>query len=423
MKKKGNNKGFSLLEILVAVAILAVIVTPFLMAFVTTTSINKTTKEQQRAKFAATNVMEDIRSRAVDDVINDSILQDDGTYLYTTTQNSDGVDYTVEAILDPRYSLDDDVPEATEFNADKMVNIYGMNSAYDGFYELDATTDNSKIEQLAEILLSNRDEATLRNVYETVNREIVLTILGNDKGGTDVKVKSIYTMPAYKETSGFKINTVATQDQIVYSDSTGEIDLRGVYLFYNPLYNGTKSQARETITVVNEKGCKCSVYLCRQNWPTDTSSQEYKSFPFFKYCHYNSNDDRNANYMANVRLKEPTHHDSEIAEGNPSVLTTIRTNIDELDNIDKLNEYRKWSSDKVPKHTLNLTYSNHGDNYAFEKTINGTTYSAAALMGLSDLSGTEVRDRVYKVSVKAYEGIGDDKESEPACKEIKSTTQ
>ena len=80
MEKKGNNKGFSLLELLVAVAILAVIVTPFLMAFLTTTRINASTKEAQRAKFAATNVMEDIRSRDVDSVIANSVKQDDGTY-------------------------------------------------------------------------------------------------------------------------------------------------------------------------------------------------------------------------------------------------------------------------------------------------------------------------------------------------------
>ena len=176
MEKKGNNKGFSLLELLVAVAILAVIVTPFLMAFLTTTRINKTTKEAQRAKFAATNVMEDIRSRDVDSVIANSVKQDDGTYLYTTTQVSDGVDYTVEAILDTKAYTDDKTDEATDYNAEKMANIYGMSSAYDGFYELDATTDNSKVEQLAEILLGNRDKETLQNVYDSVNREIVLTI-------------------------------------------------------------------------------------------------------------------------------------------------------------------------------------------------------------------------------------------------------
>ncbi len=430
MGAKDNNKGFSLLELLVAVAILAVIVTPFLMAFLTTTSINKTTKEQQRAKFAATNVMEDIRSRNVDDVLAECVAgEEEGTYLYTTTQESDGQMYTVEAILDPRRTttkenspdlLDDpDKDEATDYNAEMMAHIYGMNSAYDSFYELDSTTDNSKIEQLAEIMLGNRDEEKLREIYSSVNREIILTIADNSKGGTDVKVRSIYSMP-----SGATINKVETQDQIIYSDSTGDIDLRNVYLFYDPLYNGTKKQARETITVVNEKGIPCSVYLVRQDWPVDQTTDKYKNFPFFKYCEYPDNGSRNDNYIVNVRLKEPTRSDSSITgdDGEVKVLTTIKTNIDDLQDAKKVDAYMKESSDKVLNAHLKLTYSNSGDNYAFTKTIDGNTYTAARIMGLSNLAGEIVSDHVYKVTVKAYKGVGDDKE-ENASSTITATTQ
>lgn len=425
MGVKDNNKGFSLLELLVAVAILAVIVTPFLMAFLTTTSINKTTKDQQRAKFAATNVMEDIRSRNVDDVLAECVAgEEEGTYLYTTTQESDGQMYTVEAVLDPRRKTVDETDEAkkdeaTDYNAEMMAHIYGMNSAYDSFYELDATTDNSKIEQLAEIMLGNRDEEKLREIYSSVNREIILTIADNSKGGTDVKVRSIYSMP-----SGATINKVETQDQIIYSDSTGEIDLRNVYLFYDPLYNGTKKQARETITVVNEKGITCSVYLVRQDWPVDQTSDKYKNFPFFKYCEYPDNGSRNDNYIVNVRLKEPTRSDSSITgdDGEVKVLTTIKTNIDELQDAKKVDAYMKESSDKVLNAHLKLTYSNSGDNYAFTKTVDGNTYTAARIMGLSNLAGEIVSDHVYKVTVKAYKGVGDDKE-ENASSTITATTQ
>lgn len=422
MQSKDNNKGFSLLELLVAVAILAVIVTPFLFAFLTTTRINKSTKEAQRAKFAATNVMEDIRSRDVDSVLAESTLQDDGTYLYTTTQEADGVDFTVEATLDPRITTkndkEEDEDEATDYNAKALANIYGMSSKYDGFFELDATTDNSKIEQLAEVLLGNRNKDKLQQVYDSVNREIILTITGNESGGTDVKVRSEYKMP-----SGASINTVSTQDQIVYTDTTGDIELRGIYLFYNPLYNGTKKQAKETITVVNEKNIPCTVYLCKQEWPPTTGEHADKSFPFFTYCKYDSESDRNSNYLVNVRLKEPKRSDSDIPNGSDAnVVTTIRTNIDTLSDVKKLDEYLNNSSTKVDKNHLNLTYSNSGDNYTFEKTIQGTVYSAAKIMGLRDLAGVEVRDHVFKVTVNAYKGVGDEKEADPSGT-VTSTTQ
>ena len=258
----------------------------------------------------------------------------------------------------------------------------------------------------------------LREIYSSVNREIVVTIASNSKDGTDVKVRSIYSMP-----SGATINKVETQDQIIYSDSTGEIDLRNVYLFYDPLYNGTKKQARETITVVNDKGIPCSVYLVRQDWPTDQTSDKYKNFPFFKYCEYPDNGSRNDNYIVNVRLKEPTRSDSSITgdDGGVKVLTTIKTNIDELDS-KKVDAYMKESSDKVLNAHLKLTYSNSSDNYAFTKTVDGNTYTAARIMGLSNLAGEIVSDHVYKVTVKAYKGVGDDKE-ENASSTITATTQ
>lgn len=423
MKAQGKNKGFSLLELLVAVAILAVIVTPFLMAFLTTTRINASTKEQQRAKFAATNVMEDIRSVNADAIINDEHTQkmtddDGGTYyIYTTTQESDGQMYTVEATLDPRV----EAGKATEYNAERMASIYGMNSVYDSFYELDAVTDNSKIEQLAEIMLGNRDADKLKEIYHSVNREIILTIATNEKGGTDVKVRSVYTMPV-----GANVNSVGTQDQIIYSDSTGEINLRNIYLFYNPLYNGTKRQAKETITVVNEAGIPCSVYLVRQDWPTQTDNPDkYETFPFIAegYCAYTTNEDRNENYLVNVRLKEPTRADSDLVTGSEvNVMTSIKTNIDDLSDSDKLEEYETTTSDKVLNAHLKLTYSNSGDNYSFAKTIGGNPYTAARLMGLNNLAGVEVSDHVYHVTVKAYKGVGDERESEPSST-IKSTTQ
>ena len=420
-----NNKGFSLLELLVAVAILAVIVTPFLMAFLTTTRINASTKEQQRAKFAATNVMEDIRSVDAEAIIADTehtqaIVDEDGTtyYLYTTTQTTDGEDYTVEAILDPRITTEDEDDESTDYNAERMAHIYGMNSAYDAFYELDAATDNSKIEQLAEILLGNRDEETLQSVYDSVNREIILHISTNEKGGTDVSVRAVYTMP-----SGATINTVSTSEQVVYTDSNPDNALRGVYLFYNPLYNGSSRQAKETITVVNDKGIECDVYLVKQNWPSDASTDAYKDFPFFKYCRYDDNDMRNSNYLVNVRLKEPTRSDTEIvSEDGVNVMTTIRTNIDDLSDTNKLSQYERFSSDNVLNARLKLTYSNSGDNYAFVKTITGKDYTAGKLMGITDLSGIKASDNVYHVTVKAYKGIGDNKESE-AKSVLKATTQ
>lgn len=448
-----NNKGFSLLEILVAVAILAVIVTPFLMAFLTSTRVNASTKDRQRAKFAATNVMEDIRSVNIDSIIGATdgtavaeedgtqyyvyqptgakvYVEDNNTYKYVTTQTADGVDFTVEATLDPNYVDATADKEATEYNAERMAHIYGMNSTYDAFYELDASTDLSKLNQLAQLLYGVGDDDTEYLVYSSVNREIILNITENDDKGATVTVQTVYTMPNTRDSG---INTVSTEEQQIYSNSDKE-KLRGIYLFYNPLYNGSLRQPKETITVVNSSGTDCTVYLIKQLWPTVNTDAAYAYlFKYYKMAHdgysyaENAYDDTlNKNYLVNVRLKEPGRADDAIPidKYNVNVLTTIRTNIDyylmEPDNVTK--RLDAYADNTVQNPNLRLWYSNSGDSYAYNKTIDGNSYTAAKMMGLMDLAGGEVSDSVYNVTVRAYKGTGD-KKSDSAAWEIQATTQ
>lgn len=417
MKLKGNEKGFTLLELLVAVAILAVICIPFMFAFVTTSNINSKTKEQQRAKFAATNAMEEIRSKKVEDILKDSttVANEDGTYTYTIEQTSDGRDYTCEAILDPRYESEENNKEATEYNAEKLAKIYGMNSAYDCFCEIDATQDTSKLEQLAEIRLGNRNNDTVEAIYKNVNREIVVTIKETEEGATQVIVKTIY-----KDMYNGAVNTVETQDQCIYSNSSEGVNLRGIYLFYSPLYNANKTTAKETITIENEDEIPCTVYVCRQDWPDNLSTDNEKldklSFPIMDYCEYESNKDRNNNYLVNLRLYENREDSEYIGDGKINVVTNIRTNID-----DAL-KYYNTRSDKVLNPSLRLTYGNSKGNYALYKKLQGTAYPASQFMGLDNLAGKDDSDKVYHVTIRTYKGIGDSKESEVVYT-LKSTTQ
>lgn len=415
MKKK-NNKGFSLIELLVAIAILAVIITPFLFAFLTTTSINSKTKAQQSAKYAGTNVMEDIRSRKVQDVLDDSntTKQDDGTYIYTTTQSVDGKDYTVEAVLDPRYDAASKDDQSTDYNAEKMAKLYGMNSAYDCLHEIDASEDAAKIEQLAEIKFGSRDTENIQKVYDATTREIVVKIKATEKGGTQVFVQSIY-----KDLSSAQAHTVATMEQNIYSND--QVDLRGVYIFFNPLYNGKKGVPKETITVINEKGNDCTVYLCKQDWKLDTAKEkeDFPLWPFLSDIVKNrSEKGRNDEYCMNIRLSEPGRSDGElISDGKILPVTVIRTNVD-----DDLSKYEHVSSANVPNKKLELFYSNTPTGYELTKTVYGIFGAASDFMNLKGLGGESVEDRVYKVNVKVYNGVGDDRESESIIT-LQSTTQ
>ena len=425
MIKQNKNKGFSLLELLVAVAILAVVVTPFLMTFLTTTRLNASTKERQRAKYAATNVMEDIRSVDASAIIeevekarqskldnegqtdeNDSseseevaytfesggntyrvYPNEDGTYLCTTiytdtSESSNSKVYTIDAEINP--NVEDEETDSTAYNQIDMAHIKAMSSVHDAFFEIGGTTDDARLDQLAEKDFGSRNETILKQIYNTVNREITITISyantdEDEKKGTVVSVGNRYATPTYPQGVGTEA------PQVIYSDDN--TDVRSVYLFFNPLYNGTARQARETINVVNEKDAKCDVFLIKQDWPNDVT--KYNLFTYSRYCPYTDNAVRNNNYLLNVRLSQNWDVND---YNNKGELTTIRTDVNK-DNIRAL----------------------------YCGTAGGNNYSpsvgnipAAEVMGLTDLAGKKKSNFIYNVTVNAYEGVLDGKEREGA---------
>ncbi len=85
-KRKGNsNRGFTLVEVLVAVVILAVVVVPLLNSFYTASRTNAKAKKLMDATTAAQNVFEELKAEKLDDFIHDhtatktELLKGDGT--------------------------------------------------------------------------------------------------------------------------------------------------------------------------------------------------------------------------------------------------------------------------------------------------------------------------------------------------------
>lgn len=68
-KEKLNNKGFSLIEVLIAVAILAIVSLPILKAFSTSAMVNRNARRQENANTAAIAITEQFKSMTVDRLI------------------------------------------------------------------------------------------------------------------------------------------------------------------------------------------------------------------------------------------------------------------------------------------------------------------------------------------------------------------
>lgn len=66
--KRVNNKGMSLVELLIAVTILAIIVVPLLHAFVSSARVNRKSKQTQRLTTMGQDIMEGIKAYSVEDL-------------------------------------------------------------------------------------------------------------------------------------------------------------------------------------------------------------------------------------------------------------------------------------------------------------------------------------------------------------------
>lgn len=87
--KQRNNKGFSLVEVLIAVAVLALLITPILWQVGKTIEVNKASKERQYAIENADNVLEYIQGVPAADLLNMTIVSGstesiDGKYDFTS---------------------------------------------------------------------------------------------------------------------------------------------------------------------------------------------------------------------------------------------------------------------------------------------------------------------------------------------------
>lgn len=87
---KNNNKGYSLIEIIVAVAVFAILIIPLTTQLISSVNTNNQSKKKQYAVEVAEEVMETVKTADLDDVINITDGNDSGNYDLTldTAQSS-----------------------------------------------------------------------------------------------------------------------------------------------------------------------------------------------------------------------------------------------------------------------------------------------------------------------------------------------
>lgn len=154
MKKKNKdsfpqlnkNAGFSLVELLIAVIILAIIVVPMLHGFVTSARLNGKAKQVQRATTVAQDIMEGLKAYDIEELRAQFNAPEDGFYVMDArlVHGSIKEDYfkktvtgTEDEDVEYRPVAKDDVPQGIYYFTMEGVQLQG--SEYDALIRIDAT--------------------------------------------------------------------------------------------------------------------------------------------------------------------------------------------------------------------------------------------------------------------------------------------
>lgn len=351
-ERKQNNKGFSLIELIVAVVIIALVVGPVLHAFVSSASMNRSSKEKLKATTVAQNVMENVKGTILPVLLSptgEAVVTDsgDGHYKLTYTDYEFGEDkYKVEVTLDPdEYKAA--TGEAMNYNDFEQPEIYNMDRATNGFY-MPAKGSAATVAGLF------GDAAA----YDAMKKTTIINIDKNVNLQTaDITVQYEYNGTVQEE----------ARNSYIYRETTGTNELRGLYIYFEPMYTAVGRYAKENIVINNNGLVPVTVYLVKQ-----TTAQ--------------TNANNELNYAVNVAVNEAGRVQNWTGKDDYEPLTTVRTNL---------------TSEQIL-----LSYSG-----------SVTTFTAEEMVDMDDVVGGVVEDKLYKVEVAVYDKNGKEQVSITGTKE------
>lgn len=338
-RNKEQNKGFTLVEVLVAISILAIIVVPLLQAFVTSARTNTKAKQIMRSTTLAENVLEQTKAYSVADIarqFNGNGFTADNSMV----QNAEGF---FEAVKDAsgnyvRVVTPDDAATGTNVNSSIrdasnttvnpegvfvgqpdnnyyfLLNGVAMNPMkYDVAIAMEVS-ENSGLQNMTEINAMNRGDCAYYaqsnsdldaakefeyknqgyaqsiaklnedSFRQMMNRRIIIDINDDGSGNQSVKITYEYTIGSgYTEPEDQTITEFIT----VFDNYDSGEQLKAVYLYYYPLYGSTRT---DTIDIVNKSNLDVDVYLIRTQGTDYDEALELTYVPYINVSEKSSTD-------------------------------------------------------------------------------------------------------------------------------------
>ncbi len=407
-KKKLNNKGVSLIELLVGFAILAIISGPFIGAFITSTTANTRARRMEEATTAGQNIMEEIRGKKlgteiIEQLIDDSTIvadidgidsvntisttlvdtpelykwdEEKGEFIdvsdnstvreikFLQAQSVNNTDYVAEVMLSSNYAQETDedtgnikeettLDEYTDYNSTGFANIYSMNANKDICFLHTSQMDNAGVD-LFNVYINETN--TRNTVKSALKRTISVDLADANTATMQVKYKYMYS-----STDGME-KDLYTQPMT----ATVKEGLRSLYLYYTPYTPDDAYIAiDETIEVKNTANLDgVTVYIICQ----DPRKQ--------------------GNTLEVATLKKPTVNviDALVGDGD-NKKTKIKLRVGS-------SIYADDNKDETDAYSCRVNGEEH--------PITGSSRLAKEVVGLTNLSNTRKTDRAFNIKVNVF---------------------
>lgn len=390
-KSQLNNAGFTLVEVLIAVIILAIVSIPVLRAFVTAANTTSKSKLKMYATNAAENIMEDIKTLTKDAIIEKyqpgTLPDANGKYKLTITGVEGGTfdaydaevnsalskGFNIEIEIDPSYyentngvnlSNFDSVSASTAaiLNMVPSTTTEGTPGYFRDVYEEKACKEFEKRNEAYQKLYPTADTATAINFSKTLAREIYIDIekagTTTDSKGNEIEKISVYATISYilpnntNKVADDKTSYVALKKKI-YSNASSKMPFKSIFLMYQPNYEMAKSGG-DIMIINNPDSVEFDLYVVAQN-ATGTEWENYR---------------KTSGAGLNLQIYENEVEDKE--NGGTKQPITLRTNLYDKDQL----EYVKTdTSMQVPVQCYLRVGSANANPKGKKETFNNTVWT------------------------------------------------
>lgn len=417
--KKGliklNNEGVTLVEIIVAMLILAIVVVPFVHSFVTSASTNKKSRETLYGTTIAEDIMElfedaDVKQESVDiqalisaesalGVTDPGSVSVDTDGVYEIKMGSStlskyvseafaGDGYSAEIVLNPCNDVTkgDGTVEPGKYNkvnveSGNLASIANINGKTCGIYKMETNTDKDAIGMLQTEAGGGKSFDEIKNA---TNRLLKIDIIYND-----VHVPTGIQFVKVRVTLNYTYNghTITYSQNTVY-DNTVELSqqaypLENIFIIFSPLYsNVAPNKTYDSIEITNEHNIPVSLYLIHET--SDLGGEE--NYPGYKVPI------RIIENQSNTKFDEPGY----------SAATKLFTNLYKEEVSTSIDSYFAYSIDSSKVNYQMTYYPNASSPSCADFALCNSILNVRSADGRYLFGETVTRNRIYDMTVKVF---------------------